>query len=187
MEGNLKKWVNIVSGWQTFYFILHDDLLTFCEKKGAETKGIINLRIAKLVSFEDDPLRIAIFTGTSEIQVRASTLPEKVKWYEAMRRAQEKARKEEEETPSGEDDVQIQDGRLSVGNKELINENDLERIVDDVSEISKTHEKFNDLLTIVMSKLQKQPQNAELAKKLDGLGKELKVESIFELLSFRVN
>lgn len=183
----MKKWVNIVSGWQTLYFILHDDLLTFCEKKGAETKGVINLRIAKLVSFEDDPLRIAIFTGTSEMQIRASTLPEKVKWYEAMRRAQEKARKEEEETPSGDADVQFQDGRVSVGNKELINENDLERIVDDVSEITKTHDKFNDIFAVVLTKLQKNQQHSELAKKLDTLGKDLKVELYHGKLNFRPN
>jgi hypothetical protein len=181
MEGNLKKWVNMISGWQTQYFILHDDLLTFCEKKGAETQGIINLRIAKLVSFEDDPLRISIFTGMSEMQVRASTLPEKVKWYEAMRRAQEKAKKEQEETPSGDYEVQIQDGRLSVGNRDLINENDLERIVDDVSEINKSHEKFNDLLAVVQAKLGKQPQHSELAKKLEGLGKEIKVEIFHQI------
>jgi PH domain len=176
MEGDLKKWVNIVSGWQNQYFILHDELLTFCEKKGSETKGVINLKIAKLVSYEDDPLRIAIFTGMSEVQVRASTLPEKVKWYEAMRRAQEKARKEEEETPNGDFEIQVQDGRFSVGNKDLINENDLDRIVDDVSEINKSHEKFNDLLAIVQAKLSKQSQHAELAKRMESLGKELKVE-----------
>lgn len=84
MEGNLKKWVNIVSGWKTRYFVLHDDVLTYCETKGSETKGIISLKIAKIIQFDDDPLRIAIDTGTSEIHVRAPTLGEKLKWYDAL-------------------------------------------------------------------------------------------------------
>jgi hypothetical protein len=29
MEGNLKKWTNLISGWQNRYFILNNDILTY--------------------------------------------------------------------------------------------------------------------------------------------------------------
>jgi hypothetical protein len=37
MEGYLKKWVNL--RWQLRYFVLHGDVLVYCEKEGSAAKG----------------------------------------------------------------------------------------------------------------------------------------------------
>lgn len=33
MEGNLKKWTNLLGGWKNRYFILTDDVLTYYDFK----------------------------------------------------------------------------------------------------------------------------------------------------------
>ena len=32
MEGYLKKWINMIFRWKLRYFILHEDILLYCDK-----------------------------------------------------------------------------------------------------------------------------------------------------------
>ena len=84
MEGYLEKWTNLIQGWKSRYFILHKDLLIYCNEKGAPQKGIIYLKIAQINADPDDPLRIIVHTGTNEIHIRAKDIAEKIRWIKAM-------------------------------------------------------------------------------------------------------
>jgi hypothetical protein len=69
MEGELKRWENIF--WKINYFILYYDILTYCDKKGGKKLGSIHLKVSEIIFVPDDPLRIIINTGISDIILRA--------------------------------------------------------------------------------------------------------------------
>ena len=48
MEGYLRKNEGIFSGWVQYYFILHEDMLVYLDKKGGKQVGTINMRDVKL-------------------------------------------------------------------------------------------------------------------------------------------
>ena len=83
MEGYLKKWVNL--RWQSRYFVLHDDILLYCEKLNGQIKGQIHLKVAAIILVPEDPLLFIIHTGISEMHLRASTVADKIKWVQALR------------------------------------------------------------------------------------------------------
>lgn len=89
MEGYLKKWTNIFQRWQSRFFVLNDHVLLYCDQQGGQIKGQIHLRVASISLMPEDPLRIIIFTGTTEIHLRASTIAEKINWVNALRNSQE--------------------------------------------------------------------------------------------------
>ena len=49
MEGYLKKWINLVFRWKLRYFILHEDILIYCDKQGGEKLGSIHLKISSII------------------------------------------------------------------------------------------------------------------------------------------
>ena len=51
MEGNLKKWTNLIKRWQSRYFKLKEGILSYYDKKGGELKGTIHMRICKISYF----------------------------------------------------------------------------------------------------------------------------------------
>ena len=99
MEGHLKLWTGILGRWKRTYFILHDNILVYCKEKGDKAQGSIHLKISSITLIPDDHLRIIINSGTKEINIRASTIGEKIKWVNALRNAQEEAFKEIKEMP----------------------------------------------------------------------------------------
>jgi PH domain. len=175
MEGYLKKWVNVVSGWKSRYFVLHDGILTYCDKKGEPIKGNISLKVANIISIPEDPLRIVLETGTSEIHIRTSTMSEKIKWFSALKDAQEKALKEDEYKSYPEQEIQLYEGRLSIGTKAILNESNLDKLKDDLAELWVKQSQFDETLSLLAPKAQKVPGINELASKLEELGKEIKV------------
>jgi hypothetical protein len=50
MEGFLEKYEGFFSGWQRYFFILHEDTLTFMDKNKEKIVGTIHMKIAKINS-----------------------------------------------------------------------------------------------------------------------------------------
>lgn len=98
MEGYLKRWTGILSRWKMNYFVLHNNILLYCQEKGSNTLGTIHLKISSILLIPDDPLRIIINSGTKEIILRAADINEKIKWVNALRDAQEKCFKEDQKS-----------------------------------------------------------------------------------------
>lgn len=89
MEGYLNMWTGVLSQWRRFYFILHNDIITFCNEKGGEKEGSIHLKVASIVSVIDDPLKINIHTGTHILFIRADTVNQRIEWMKAIANAQQ--------------------------------------------------------------------------------------------------
>lgn len=175
MEGYLRKWINIVSGWKQRYFIIHDGLLTYCEHKGSETEGVIYLKIASIQAIPEDPLRIVINSGTSEVHIRTSSMAEKIKWFNALKEGQELALKEDDEKKYPEDEIQVVEGRLSVGAKALLSESNLDKVKDELAELWVKQSQFDEVLSLLQPKLDKMAGIGNLAQRLEELGRDLKV------------
>ncbi|CAD8189013.1 unnamed protein product [Paramecium octaurelia] len=150
MEGYLKKWTNIVTRWQDRYFILNDHILHYCEHQGGQSKGQIHLKVAAIILVPEDPLRIILNTGTNEIQLRASSVPEKIEWVNALKRAQESC-------------------------QETISRDYIKEVNDILTDIWVTQAAFDETLNILVPKLERQPKYVELAEKLSELGQKIKM------------
>ncbi len=48
MEGYLQKKEGFFSGWVKYYFILHEDMLIYLDKKGGKPLGSVHMKIAKI-------------------------------------------------------------------------------------------------------------------------------------------
>lgn len=105
MEGYLKVWLNMFFRWKQRYFILHENILIYCDEKGGEKLGSIHLKISSIIlipvfkfnhfyyiliyiyikfhigEYKNDPLRIIINSGTKEMHLRAANKEDKAKWY----------------------------------------------------------------------------------------------------------
>lgn len=82
-------WTGVLSQWKRFYFILHNDILTFCSEKAGDKEGSIHLKIASVVSVIDDPLKINIHTGTHILFIRADSINLRIDWMKAITLAQQ--------------------------------------------------------------------------------------------------
>ena len=82
-------WTGVLSQWKRFYFILHNDVLTFCSQKAGDKEGSIHLKIASVVSVIDDPLKINIHTGTHILFIRADSINLRIDWMKAITLAQQ--------------------------------------------------------------------------------------------------
>lgn len=78
MEGYLHKKEGFFAGWVQYYFILHEDMLVYLDKKGGRPLGSIHMKIAKIHPDQKDKLLIQIFNGTNEILLRAANIKDKV-------------------------------------------------------------------------------------------------------------
>jgi len=85
MEGTLKIYTNFFTGWKPMYFVLHEGILSFCEEKGSELKGRIHLKIANITASRDDQQKIIIDSGTSELNLKAETIADRIRWVSAMK------------------------------------------------------------------------------------------------------
>lgn len=84
MEGYLQKKDGFFSGWNKYFFILHEDMLIYLDKKGGKPIGSIHMKIAKIEPDKKDKLLIQIFNGTNEIILKANTIKEMVEWTNAL-------------------------------------------------------------------------------------------------------
>jgi hypothetical protein len=85
MEGYLeRKDEGFFSGWNRYYFILHEDMLYQLEKEQGRPMGQIHMKVAKVQSDKKEKLIMHVFNGTNEILLRASNIKEMVDWTNAL-------------------------------------------------------------------------------------------------------
>ena len=94
-EGTLLKWVNIFSGWKNRYFILKGNVLSYKESADSKSKAAINLEDAEIEMVKGDPTKILLTYGAHKIQIKTSTIVEKMEWINALREA--KSQEEEKQ------------------------------------------------------------------------------------------
>ena len=82
-------WKNIVRGWSHKYFVLHENVLIFCKDKAKAIKGSIDLHEAKINLSEKDMLVITIQIKQNVFFLKAESVTEKMKWFNALIKQQE--------------------------------------------------------------------------------------------------
>lgn len=174
MEGYLKLWTGILGRWKRMYFILHDNILRYCKEKGHKVQASIHLKISSITLIPDDPLRIIINSGTKEINIRASTIGEKIKWVNALRNAQEEAFKENNEIPNL-DIITENEKNPNEEPKSFFKPVEMSKIDQDVAEIWCNKAHLDEILSILAPQIQKNKLLFESLEKVQEYTHELKV------------
>jgi predicted transcriptional regulator len=86
MEGFLKIKETF---WKQYYFILTNDCLAFCQRKGEPIIGRFHLKISSMKSLPNKPLNIQLNNGFTDILLEAEDVREKMKWIAAFENKQE--------------------------------------------------------------------------------------------------
>ena len=90
-EGTLKKYTNMVKGFQKRYFVLWKDMLLYYTSKDkwdSESPKKIHLKWASINPNRNDT--VTINTGTHNFKLKFSSISEKVEWTNALRVTQAK-------------------------------------------------------------------------------------------------
>lgn len=175
MEGHLKLWTGILGRWKQIYFILHDNILVYCKEKGDKAQGSIHLKISSITLIPDDPLRIIINSGTKELNIRATTIGEKIKWVNALRNSQEEAFKEIQQMPDL-DIITEEDNILNnEEGKTIIKPVELKKIDDELAEIWCTKAYMDEALSLLAPHVQKNTALFDCLQKIQDLSHQLKV------------
>lgn len=174
-EGYLRKWVNIVYGWRPRYFILHDGLLTFCDKKGGIQKGTISLKIASISTIPEDALRIVIHTGYHEIHVRAENSHEMKKWYQALAEEQEKVIQKEHLNDYPDKQIEEAEKSLSPEKKAITKQSNLDSLKEKLAELWCCQAEFDEAISLIAPKVKTNPDLYNQMTKLEQLGRDIKV------------
>ncbi len=175
MEGNLKRWTGILTRWKLNYFVLHKTILVYCDQKGGTTLGTIHLKISSILLIPDDPLRIIINSGTKEINLRAENISEKIKWVNAIRTAQESSFKEDGGSSLDVDAMVKEDPMLSKDSKSFFEKSELNGIQDNLAEIWTLQAHLEEVLSLVLPKLERNSQQSDLFVRFQTIAKDLKV------------
>ncbi len=175
LEGYLRKWVNIMYGWKPRYFILHEGLLTFCDKKGGKKKGTIYVRIANISTIAEDPLRIIINTGTSEIHVRAETVDEMKQWLDALNKAKQEDQQLEHQSAYPEKTIENVEKTLSPEAKAITKDVNVDSLKEKLAQIWVCQAEFDETLSHIIPKVKMMPSLFDSLTKLEQLGSDLKV------------
>jgi len=178
LEGYLRKWVNLMYGWKPRYFILHDGLLTFCDKKGGKKKGTIFLKIATISTIVEDPLRIVIHTGTNEIHLRAETVDEMKKWLNALNKAQQETMHHEDSQAYPEKGIETVEKTLSPESKAIVKDVNLDSLKEKLAQLWVCQAEFDETLSHLAPKVKGIHNLHDNMMKLEKLGTELKVLSL---------
>ena len=62
-------------------------MLVYCDSQGGPIKGQVHLKISAILMVLEDPLGFIINTGTTELNIRATTVADKINWVNALKRA----------------------------------------------------------------------------------------------------
>lgn len=159
MEGYLSLWTGVLSQWRKFYFILHNDILTFCTDKGGQKEGSVHLKVASIVSVIDDPLKINIHTGTHILFIRAETVNQRIEWMKAVSATQQEM---------FTNDLSLQMRRLeSDGARQYdIVDRRVKNLDMLVAEVWNSQAELDDLLIQLMPRLQRNNTSARLCEKI---------------------
>lgn len=113
-EGELKKYVNMMKGYQKRYFVLNKEMLMYYSSKDKmeETPKKIHLKCASIRPNRNDV--ITINTGTHNFKLKFKSIADKIEWTNALRLAQAKCESvsDSQSNPDGGD---ITPGASEVG------------------------------------------------------------------------
>ena len=86
MEGTLEIWQGMIGigGWTKKYFVLNDNILVSCDKKGGEVEAKMHLKVATIDVKEDKEKQFVIYTGINKFKLRAANSELKQKWVDAL-------------------------------------------------------------------------------------------------------
>jgi hypothetical protein len=73
-----------IGAWQKKYFILSENIVTYCSEKGGNIEGKIHMHVAHI---EPGPANSPIFkinTGVQSLKLRAENLNAKSRWLNAL-------------------------------------------------------------------------------------------------------
>ncbi|KRX06582.1 hypothetical protein PPERSA_13061 [Pseudocohnilembus persalinus] len=173
MEGYLQKWQNPITRWKEYYFILHEDVLIFCNKKGGQKLGSVHLKIASLNSAPNDPLKIVINSGIMEITLKAKNASEKNMWLQALNKAKnldfsnKLTLKELEE-------ITKNDPSISNQAKNILQNSNYSKLDILLAQIWQSQAKFEEALSILSPQLDQNNSLAKLAEELEKQGQQIK-------------
>jgi PH domain len=177
MEGSLKVWVNLIYRWRSQFFVLHNGVLTFCNKKGGKLLGAIHMKVAKVSLTAEDHLRIIINTGTGELHLRAANVAEKSKWVSALRQSQDQILAKERESAVATINVSMIEGSPQTEEqRKIANSQTLTLLTEKLADLWCIQAQFDEVLSLLQPKMDRQSPTFELTQKLQKLGSELKVK-----------
>ena len=87
MEGELKKWVNILVRYQQRYCVILGDVFYYYNNKGEEAKGKVHLGISKLEDRSPDSDTFELDSGSNYYYFKANSIDDKKKWVNAIKEA----------------------------------------------------------------------------------------------------
>lgn len=98
MEGLLEIWEGGIpwGKWKRRHFILNDFVLTYCKQVESEVLGRIHMKVASLDAIDENPVEFKIYSGISELKLKADTAELKTRWIKALQNAQTGIFNEEE-------------------------------------------------------------------------------------------
>lgn len=83
MEGTLSLSTGYLTGYKQKYVILHDDVLTICDKKGGDPEGRIHVGVSTINSNPEE-LKITISNGLEDISFKAASLQDIIDWSTSL-------------------------------------------------------------------------------------------------------
>lgn len=136
MEGYLELWENGLAWgkWKRRYFILTDNILSYCKKVEGEVQGKVHLKVATLDCSEDNPTCFKLYSGVSELQLKAESSESKLRWVKAIKTAQNSSSSDERMVVALKNVLQMTEKKSGIDEqlKYLLNEdneNDLHNVV----------------------------------------------------------
>ena len=86
MEGTLEVWQGLIGigNWSKKYFVLTENILSICDKKGGEIEAKIHLKVATIDPKKETSHKFVIYTGINKFKIKAGTLELKKKWIEIL-------------------------------------------------------------------------------------------------------
>ena len=84
MEGYLSLWIDCFTRWKKYFFILFNEEIIFCAKKGGKRLGSLSLKISTLFLIPEKPLLLMINNGFNNLYLQTETIQEKIKWSNAI-------------------------------------------------------------------------------------------------------
>ena len=86
MEGTMEVWhdLMVMGNWRRKYFVLVDNILAICDKKGGDVEARIHLKVATIDPKKEKPLAFVIYSGINKFKIRAPTAELKEKWVEVL-------------------------------------------------------------------------------------------------------
>lgn len=177
MEGNLKKWTNMITRWKTRYVKIDKDVLTYYSKKHHNLKGSYLLKNSTLITDSNTSENFILKTSSGEMMYfQAMGFEVKQKWVKAFENGGSKILINETK-PLISDILGVENFRNAIINilksKLLSTNTNINKIINNSQEsLNLLDEYLNNLLTL--SEKTNNPEITTLTKKIVDVAVNLK-------------